>query len=112
VHSLKKGETLSKIAAMYNVSERDLRSWNPGIKANKIVRGQKIKLYAKVTGKGSSSDSRSKSSSKLPKQYKVRKGDSMKSIANKFGISVSQLKKKNKKAGEGKLKAGQSLRLQ
>jgi hypothetical protein len=25
---------------------------------------------------------------------------------------VSQLKKKNKKAGEGKLKAGQSLRLQ
>jgi LysM repeat protein len=112
VHSLKKGETLSKIAAMYNVSERDLRSWNPGIKANKIVRGQKIKLYAKVTGKGSSSDSRSKSSSRLPKQYKVRKGDSMKSIANKFGISVSQLKKKNKKAGEGKLKAGQSLRLQ
>jgi LysM repeat protein len=112
VYSLKKGETLSKIAAMYNVSERDLRSWNPGIKANKIVRGQKIKLYAKVTGKGSSSDSRSKSSSKLPKQYKVRKGDSMKSIANKFGISVSQLKKKNKKAGEGKLKSGQSLRLQ
>lgn len=112
VHSLKKGETLSKIAAMYNVSERDLRSWNPGIKANKIVRGQKIKLYAKVTGKGSSSDSRSKSSSKMPKQYKVRKGDSMKSIARKFGISVSQLKKKNKKTGEGKLKAGQSLRLQ
>jgi len=112
VHSLKKGETLSKIAAMYNVSERDLRSWNPGIKANKIVRGQKIKLYAKVTGKGSSSDTRSKSSSKLPKQYKVRKGDSMKSIANKFGISVSQLKKKNKKAGDGKLKSGQTLRLQ
>jgi membrane-bound lytic murein transglycosylase D len=112
VHSLKKGETLSKIAAIYNVSEKDLRSWNPGIKANKIVRGQKIKLYAKVTGKGSSSESRSKSSSRLPKQYKVRKGDSMKSIANKFGISITQLKKKNKKAAEGKLKVGQSLRLQ
>lgn len=112
VHSLKKGETLSKIAALYNVSERDLRSWNPGIKAHKIVRGQKIKLYSKVTGKGSASDSRSKSASKLPKQYKVRKGDSMKSIASKFGISVSQLKKKNKKAANGDLKSGQTLRLQ
>lgn len=112
VHSLKKGETLSKIAAMYNVSERELRSWNPGIKAHKIVRGQKIKLYSKVTGKGSATDSRSKSTSKLPKQYKVRKGDSMKSIASKFGISVSQLKKKNKKAADGALKSGQTLRLQ
>ena len=97
---------------MYNVSEKDLRSWNPGIKAHKIVRGQKIKLYSKVTGKGSASDSRTKSASRLPKQYKVRKGDSMKSIANKFGISVGQLKKKNKKTSEGTLKSGQVLRLQ
>jgi len=111
VHSLKKGESLSKIAAMYNVSERDLRSWNPGIKASKVVRGQKIKVYSKVSGKGSSSDSKSRSSSRIPKQYKVRKGDSMKSIANKFGISLSQLQKKNKKAKSG-LKAGQTLRIQ
>jgi len=111
VHSLKKGESLSKIAAMYNVSERDLRSWNPGIKARKVVRGQKIKVYSKVAGKGSSSDSKSRSSSRIPKQYKVRKGDSMKSIANKFGISLSQLQKKNKKAKSG-LKAGQTLRIQ
>jgi LysM repeat protein len=111
VHSLKKGESLSKIAAMYNVSEKDLRSWNPGIKASKVVRGQKIKVYSKVSGKGSSSDSKSRSSSRIPKKYKVRKGDSMKSIANKFGISLSQLKKKNKKVKSG-LKAGQSLRIQ
>lgn len=111
VHSLKKGETLSKLAAMYNVSERDLRSWNPGIKASKVVRGQKIKVYSKVSGKGSSSDSKSRSSSRIPKQYKVRKGDSMKSIANKFGVSLSQLQKKNKKA-KGGLKAGQTLRIQ
>lgn len=111
VHSLKKGESLSKIAAMYNVSEKDLRSWNPGIKASKVVRGQKIKVYSKVSGKGSSSDSKSRSSSRIPKKYKVRKGDSMKSIANKFGISLSQLKKKNQKVKSG-LKAGQSLRIQ
>ncbi|MGA1434276.1 MAG: LysM peptidoglycan-binding domain-containing protein, partial [Candidatus Kapaibacteriota bacterium] len=111
VHSLKKGETLSKLAAIYNVSERDLRSWNPGIKSNKVVRGQKIKVYSKVSGKGSSSDSKNRSSSRIPKQYKVRKGDSMKSIANKFGITLSQLKKKNKNAKSG-LKAGQTLRIQ
>ncbi|MFM7157969.1 MAG: LysM peptidoglycan-binding domain-containing protein, partial [Bacteroidota bacterium] len=111
VHSLKKGETLSKIAALYNVSEKDLRSWNPGIKASKVVRGQKIKVYSKVSGKGSSSESKNRSSSRLPKQYKVKKGDSMKSIASKFGISLSQLKKKNKKSKSG-LKAGQTLRIQ
>lgn len=111
VHSLKKGETLSKIAALYNVSEKDLRSWNPGIKASKVVRGQKIKVYSKVSGKGSSSESKNRSSSRLPKQYKVKKGDSMKSIAGKFGISLSQLKKKNKKSKSG-LKAGQTLRIQ
>jgi LysM repeat protein len=35
----------------------------------------------------------------------------MKSIANKFGITLSQLKKKNKNAKSG-LKAGQTLRIQ
>ncbi len=52
-HKVKRGETLSKIAAKYGVTVADIKKWN-GMRRNKVVRGRvlKINTYQRVaTGK-------------------------------------------------------------
>lgn len=43
LHTVKKGETLAKIASMYGVTQDELRKWN-GIKGEKIMTGQVLKV--------------------------------------------------------------------
>jgi LysM repeat protein len=56
-------------------------------------------------GKNSKVVSKSKSS------HTIRKGESLSEIANKYGISVQQLKKINKKIKPKDLKTGQTIKL-
>jgi LysM repeat protein len=42
----------------------------------------------------------------------VRKGDTLSDIADKFGISIAALQKKNKNLKPSTLRAGQTIRLQ
>jgi membrane-bound lytic murein transglycosylase D len=46
VHTVRRGETLTKIAGRYQVSVADLRSWN-GLKGSRIYAGQKLAVYGK-----------------------------------------------------------------
>ncbi|MBX7042228.1 MAG: LysM peptidoglycan-binding domain-containing protein [Ignavibacteria bacterium] len=43
LHTVKKGDTLAKLANMYGVTEDELRKWN-GIKGEKIMTGQVLKV--------------------------------------------------------------------
>ena len=111
-HKVSKGENIGSIAAKYGVTESELRKWNPKlISGNKILAGTKIKIYPDQPSKGSSASS-SKKVNKLPKYYTVRKGDTVKEIAEKFGVSVSSLKSKNKKLTEKSIQKGQKIRIQ
>lgn len=48
-----------------------------------------------------------------PKQYRVRKGDTLAEIAEKFGLTVDVLRAKNKSLRRSAaLRAGQVIRLQ
>lgn len=52
VHTVKNGENLSLIADKYNCSTSQLKSWNKGrVKGTKVVRGQKLFVYANVNRK-------------------------------------------------------------
>ena len=42
-HRVGKGETLASIAARYDVTQQDLKSWNGGLTA-KLVAGQKLRV--------------------------------------------------------------------
>ena len=79
VHKVKRGESLSTIAQRYGVSTAQIRHWNR-LRSDKILVGQR--LLVRTTA------SRSKS-------YLVRKGDTLSSIAQRFGVSVSQLRRLN-----------------
>ncbi len=110
-HKVKKGENLSEIAALYGVKDDEIRSWNPTIKKDRIIAGEQLKVYGGQLSKGSA-EAQSREISHLPKHYKVRAGDSLAEIAEKFGVSITTLRAKNKLGNKSDIRAGQTLRIQ
>jgi len=110
-HKVKKGENLSEIAALYGVKDEDIRVWNPSIKKDIIIAGEQLKLYGGQISKGSA-EAQPREISHLPKHYKVRSGDSLAEIAEKFGVSITTLRTKNKLGNKSDIRAGQTLRIQ
>lgn len=109
-HKVKSGENIGLIAATYGVEVSDVRRWNPEVVGNKIIAGDRLTIYAERNAKGSAFSDNDKTGS-LPKHYIVRKGDSLTEIAEKFGVSVQTLRKKNKIRNDNVV-AGQRIRIQ
>ena len=78
----------------------DLRNWN-GISGNNIQVGQKLKVSG---SKKNSSMHRSK------RTHKVRSGENLGVIAEKYGVSVTELKRANGIKGT-KINVGQVLKI-
>ncbi|MEI7509624.1 MAG: LysM peptidoglycan-binding domain-containing protein, partial [Flavobacterium sp.] len=108
IHKVKKGESLRGIADNYGVSEAQLKKWNPDkIEGNKIFSGTRLKIYSNEPAKGGAVQKNA------TKYYKVRKGDTLFAIAQKFGVSVSSLAQKNKKTEKNlKLKSSRIIKKQ
>lgn len=92
-YRVKSGDTLSEIAESNGVSIRQLRSWN-GIRGSTIRVGQRLTIYTK-------------SSSKLV-THTVRRGETLSLIANKYSVSVSDLREWNSIKGS-KIYVGQKI---
>lgn len=107
-HTVKSGETLSGLASKYGVTIKELQGWNKlsgtGIQAGqKLVVGKKeVAVAAASTGaatKAASASSGASSSAAKPSgkttTYTVRRGDTLGSIADRYGCSVADLKSWN-----------------
>ncbi|MEI8133857.1 MAG: LysM peptidoglycan-binding domain-containing protein [bacterium] len=94
IHSVRPGETMSSIARNFGTSVDKLAEWNDGMDPASLQAGQKLKLYAvnKTSAKGDSEQPQRKSTRTI---YRVRSGDTLSSIANEYGISLTKLKKAN-----------------
>ncbi len=93
-YTVKSGDTLYALALHYGVSVKTILNYNPGISARSLQIGQKLlipALKSVATYKGK------KSSKKiaLKAKYKVKKGDTLWSIALKYNIPVEILAEKN-----------------
>ena len=77
VYTVKKGDTLYGIAQKFNLSVDELKKLN-GLTNNTLSIGQKLKI--------------SSSEKDTDTTYTVLKGDTLYGIANKFGVSVNNLK--------------------
>jgi membrane-bound lytic murein transglycosylase D len=87
-HKLKKGETLTEVANRYDVEVQDLKVWNH-LKTTRVVPGQVIKLNP-------SASAPRKDTAATYFTYKVKIGDTLSAIAEKFkGATVSKLKALN-----------------
>lgn len=103
-HTVKAGENLSSIADKYGVTVADLRDWND-LKSDNIRVGDKLKL--KSDGKTSTSPRR-RDNEPAAQTHKVKKGETLGQIAEKYGVTVENLRQWNKLKGNN-IAAGQDL---
>ncbi|GAA4104730.1 LysM peptidoglycan-binding domain-containing protein [Streptomyces hundungensis] len=98
-YKIKKGQTLGGIAALLGVSLAALLAANPGIKSPDMVYpDQEINVPAKPTSPAKPDTPKPPIEKPKPPTpptsggtYTVAKGDSLSSIANRFGVSLAQL---------------------
>lgn len=112
-HKVKRGETLASIADKYNVAIDALIIWNPKFKKkkNKIFVGDVVNVYVKKSVVSGNSKNLSKENVK-PKVHIVRRGDTLSSIAQKYGIPVQNLLRNNPNIRANKIQVGQKVFLE
>lgn len=95
-YTVRKGDTLSKIAMKYDgISWMDIAEFNGLSNPNLIKVGQKLKIPVKVI---------------QPSPYKVVRGDTLGSIAKKYGYTVDELAKHNGIKNPNLIRVGQMIR--
>ena len=107
VHKVRKGETLSRIAARYHVSVANIKKWN-NLRSNNLKVGQRLALYGKSAPKKSTA---SASDSGSATTYTVKKGDTLGKIAAKHGVSLNKLLKLNNMTAKSKIYPGMKIRI-
>lgn len=100
IYTVKSGDTIGEIAELYKTRASQIRKWNR-LKNNKIVVGQKLKIYSDT----SINDENFESNLSF---YVVKSGDTLSAIAEKFKTSIEKLKSINKLSST-KLVVGQKL---
>jgi cell wall-associated NlpC family hydrolase len=115
-HTVKPGESLYAIGKKYQVNTEEILAANQ-LSSETIRVGQKLvvpgveaKRGNSVTKNVSPSEGEAAGASKVPKMHKVKKGETLASIAKKYGLEAEDLKEINELKGP-KLKAGQVIRL-
>jgi murein DD-endopeptidase MepM/ murein hydrolase activator NlpD len=98
-HKVKSGESLEKIARNYGVSVQELIKANKNINPNRLKVGENLCIPQKTSAK-----------TQDYAIYKVKKGDTLYSIAKKFGVDVQELKSFNNLESE-KIIEGQELKI-
>lgn len=114
-YKVKSGDYLGKIAGRYRVSVAQIKRWN-NLKSNNIRVGQRLRIYKGGAGpaSGSAAASSSKASSASAAQtgnkltHIVKSGDVLGKIAEKYGVSVSEIKQWNQ-LKDNTIKVGQRL---
>lgn len=132
-HTVRSGESLGLIASKNKCTVAQLKSWNV-IHNNMIYAGQKIKIYSgngyseshptsgtktttttsttKPTTTSTTTSTSSTSSGAKTIYYKVKSGDSLWAIANKYsGVTVAEIKAANSPSKWSHLQPGMVLKI-
>jgi len=106
---VKSGETIGQIAEQFHVSSTSIKKWN-GIKRNKILAGQKLRIYSDNASVERKSQTPAVTKSTKNGLYIVKKGDSLDEIAKKFKLDIAHIKRLNR-LSSNKIIVGQKLAL-
>jgi membrane-bound lytic murein transglycosylase D len=91
-HVVEEGDNLSDIANSYDVTVADLKDWND-LDGDKIMVGQKLVVAEPKTTK--EKNTKEKTSNKKAKTHKVKEGENLTGIADKYDVSVEDLREWN-----------------
>jgi len=97
-YTVKSGDFLSKIAEDYGVSVSDLKEWN-NITGEKILVGQKLRIYS-AEDAADKKQKKDKNTKTKPTTHTVQEGENLTLIADKYDVSVEDLKDWNDLDGD------------
>jgi LysM repeat protein len=125
-HTVRRGESLTSIAALYGVSVTDLRRWNhitrptvkPGtrlrIRSSESPADSAAAVAQPVTAPATAAAAKAEAAASRPEtptMHKVRRGESLTSIASRYQVTVKDLRRWNHLAAKGQPKAGTLLQV-
>lgn len=131
-HKVKPGESLAEIASQYEVSPEDIKKWNR-LRRNALRTGQMLRITTGIAGgaenlaaedasmaadqqpayqaPSKSKRSSNKSSSRASTTtHKLKNGDNLSSLAKRYGVSVSEIKRANNMKNDN-LRAGETIKI-
>jgi membrane-bound lytic murein transglycosylase D len=132
-HKVKRGDSLSEISDRYGVTMTELKKWNH-LRNNKAPMGRRLKIYTSEsiakTNKTLKQDTVSVkeataiasntaktfkeekviSYKDVIKYHKVKRGDNLGEISDKYGVSIAEVKKWNRLKGSN-IPVGKSLKI-
>jgi membrane-bound lytic murein transglycosylase D len=128
-HAVKQGETLAKIADDYEVSVQDIRKASGLSSKARLFIGQQLRVPAKADGRRAQQDpvptptvaqSQQVSSPQQPTQrpslsgvtmHQIKKGETIRDVAERYGVSSSDLAKWNPSLKSGRIYAGAEIKI-
>ncbi len=109
-YRVRKGDTLSRIASRHGVRMSELSALNGLRSRHKIRVGQVLKLPVRAGGAPVVRQNVARAERPEDGRYRVRRGDTIGKIAQRFGVSQSSLRAENG-LSSSRIKAGQTLRI-
>ncbi|PIV64741.1 MAG: hypothetical protein CO162_02785 [bacterium (Candidatus Ratteibacteria) CG_4_9_14_3_um_filter_41_21] len=106
-YRIKKGDCLSKISHRYGIPVAEIKSLN-NLKSDRIIVGQKLLISIKLEPEKKRLMQATPIIEQKSCYYRVEKGDTMESIARKFGISAEKIETANLLKDQS-IKGGQIL---
>lgn len=101
-YTVSQGDTLGSIALRFNVGVGEVKSWN-NLDDEDVRPGDRLVLRRDQAGK---------KRAPLPVVHIVKKGDTLESIARRYGVSTQKVLGWNKRLDPHRLQIGQEVRLQ
>jgi membrane-bound lytic murein transglycosylase D len=114
VHTVRSGDTLWDLAQQHRVGVRQLARWNNMAPRDPLVPGQKLVIWSRTDSSGLVSAVYTAPPSRSVTRrigYRVRKGDSLSRISQRFNVSIHQLRRWNDLPKGKYLQPGQRLTL-
>jgi len=108
-HWVKRGETISEIADEYGVTQRELLAWNRLDRLGRIRIGQRLRVSSpegRVAPNSGPSPERA-----AAKTHIVRRGETLRGLARRYGVTIQALRQANGLTERETLKTGIALRI-
>ena len=106
LYTIRKGDTIGKIAEIYHVSTSDIRGWN-NLSGNTIIAGETLKIYSKSDSNTKTNTNRK---SGLYTYHTVERGETISEIAEQYQVSLSSIREWNN-LPDNKIIAGDKLKI-
>lgn len=112
-HQVRRGDSFWKIARKHGVSVSALTRWNAMAPGDKLRPGQTLVIWSNNNDELAQTQAPSVNSRSTVRKvnYRVRSGDSIAAIANRFNLNVKDILDWNQVSGNSYIHPGQSLTL-